>query len=388
MPIDDAAAEALLLELVSTPSVSGQEHAAVDVFVRHAAKLGLRAWIDEAGNAVAERGAPGAAVQVFLLGHIDTVPGEIPVRVEARVLHGRGSVDAKGPLAAMVMAAAVAALPDGVRITVAGAVGEETPVSPGARHLASVHRPAACIVGEPSGWDGVTLGYKGRLIVDAACERAGAHSAGPSGSACDALLGWWADVCHDVETMNAGRERVFERVQAGVRSMGSDDDGLRQRAMLRAGFRLPPGVDPTALEQRVRQLGERHAVEAVCSGHERAVSSDRNDAAARAVSAGIRAEGGRPRPKHKTGTSDLNVVAPVWRCPIVAYGPGDSTLDHTLGERRWLDEFALSVRVLTRAIETLARELVAPCRAGDHAGDAVPHDHDRWRESTSGSRVT
>lgn len=372
MSIDGATAEAVLLELVSTPSVSGHEQAAVEVFVRHADRLGLRAWIDEVGNAVAERGDACSPVQVLLLGHIDTVPGEIPVRVEAGVLHGRGSVDAKGPLATMLIAAASAVLPEGVRVTVVGAVGEETPASPGARHLAGLHRPAACIVGEPSGWDGVTLGYKGRLIVDAACERSGSHSAGPAGSACDAILGWWAEVCRDADAMNAGRERMFERVQAGVRSITSDDDGLRQRAVLRAGFRLPPGVDPWSMEQRVRELCGLHGVHAAFSGHERAVASDRADAAARAVSAGIRAEGGRPRPKHKTGTADFNVVAPVWRCPIVAYGPGDSSLDHTPVEQMCLEEFAASVRVLTRAIELLASELVED-RSAQAAGSSMDH---------------
>ena len=52
-----------------------------------------------------------------------------------------------------------------------------------------------------------------------------------------------------------------------------------------------------------------------------------------------------------------DVVAPVWRCPIAAYGPGDSALDHTPEERLGLDEFLVSVRVLAEAIPALAREL-------------------------------
>ena len=43
----------------------------------------------------------------------------------------------------------------------------------------------------------------------------------------------------------------------------------------------------------------------------------------------IRREDGNPRFKLKTGTSDMNVVGPVWDCPMLAYGPGDSSLDHT-----------------------------------------------------------
>jgi len=156
-----------LVELVATPSVSGSERAASEIFVRRAAQLGFESHIDEVNNAIASRGPTDAPVHLMLLGHIDTVPGDIPVRIENGVLHGRGSVDAKGPLAAFLCAAAQVELPDGVQITVAGAVGEESATSPGARHLLDQHRPSACIIGEPSGWDGVTLGYNGRLLATA-----------------------------------------------------------------------------------------------------------------------------------------------------------------------------------------------------------------------------
>ncbi len=64
----------------------------------------------------------------------------------------------------------------------------------------------------------------------------------------------------------------------------------------------------------------------------------------------IRQAGLTPSFKLKTGTSDMNVVGPVWRCPIVAYGPGDSTLDHTPEERVDLDDYLLAVRVLTHVL--------------------------------------
>ena len=68
-----------------------------------------RAFVDEAGNAVGELGDPSASRTIVLLGHIDTVPGNIPVRIEPRRATcsiGRGSVDAKGPLATFVAGAA------------------------------------------------------------------------------------------------------------------------------------------------------------------------------------------------------------------------------------------------------------------------------------------
>src|SRR5207245_10135239 len=126
-------------------------------------------------NAVGETGeGPG---HVARLGHSDTVPGEIPVSIEGDELVGRGAVDAKGPLAAFI-AAATQPIP-GVRVTVVGAVEEESPSSKGARHRATLAAPDWCVIGEPSGWDAVTVGDKGRLRLDVAIPRDGAHDAPP-----------------------------------------------------------------------------------------------------------------------------------------------------------------------------------------------------------------
>jgi len=346
-----------LVDLVSTPSVSGTERAATEVFVHHALQRSMAAEIDEAGNALAHRGPADAPVHIMLLGHIDTVPGDIPVRIADGVLHGRGSVDAKGPLAAMLCAAARADLPEGVRLTVAGAVGEETAGSPGARFLRTQHRPHACIIGEPSGWDGVTLGYKGRLLATATAELPAAHTAADEPSAGDLACAWWQDVLAHVAGHNQDRSGVFESIQATVQSMSSTTDGMTSRASLTAGFRLPPGVSPDDLARQLRTLApDRVGVK--CSGSELAYVTDRSDPVVRCLSNAIRESGARPRPKRKTGTADLNVVGPVWGCPIAAYGPGDSALDHTPHERLALGEFDRSVGVLCRALTALGSELL------------------------------
>ena len=62
----------------------------------------------------------------------------------------------------------------------------------------------------------------------------------------------------------------------------------------------------------------------------------------------------RPRFVSKSGTSDMNVVAPVWQCPIVAYGPGDSNLDHTPNEHVGLDEYWQAILILESALRRLA----------------------------------
>lgn len=383
----DARAVEMLVELVRTRSASGDERAAVECFVCHAGELGFEAEIDGAGSGIATRrvggvaeGASARQIEIILLGHIDTVPGEIDVRLEANesgamVLHGRGSVDAKGPLAAMLVAASRATLPPGTTLRVCAAVGEETPHSVGARQIARRYRPDACIIGEPSGWDGVTLGYKGRLVVRLEVARDSHHSAGPEASAADVAHGLWSRVIAMIATLNEMPERggatgdasprVFDTIQASLRSMQSGSDGLCDRAVLVGGFRLPRSMGPEELEARIRALiGDEGGLTLACEGHERAHAVDRNDAVVRALSGAIRRAGATPRPKRKTGTADLNVVAPIWGCPIAAYGPGDSSLDHTPREHLVIDEYLRSIGVLTRAIETLALELLSDTDAG------------------------
>jgi len=78
----------------------------------------------------------------------------------------------------------------------------------------------------------------------------------------------------------------------------------------------------------------------------------------RSLQGAIRQETGRQaRFSVKTGTCDMNVVGPAWQCPMVAYGPGDSLLDHTPDESISLTEFHASTRILTRALQTLSATL-------------------------------
>ena len=68
----------------------------------------------------------------------------------------------------------------------------------------------------------------------------------------------------------------------------------------------------------------------------------------------IRAMDAEPRFVVKTGTSDMNIVGPAWpEMPIIAYGPGDSSLDHTPSEHLSLTEYHGAIAVLTEVLGTL-----------------------------------
>jgi LysW-gamma-L-lysine carboxypeptidase len=98
-------------------------------------------------------------------------------------------------------------------------------------------------------------------------------------------------------------------------------------------------------------MGEwRDGAEVTFPYSEQPFRAQKNTPVVRALLRAIRAAGGRPRFKLKTGTSDMNVVGPAWGCPIVAYGPGDSSLDHTPDEHIAVDEFRRAVDVLAQAL--------------------------------------
>jgi LysW-gamma-L-lysine carboxypeptidase len=341
-----------LRELVSIPSLSGQEEAAAAFLVSAMTSLGLDANIDQAGNVVGSReclDADGRVTkEIMLLGHMDTVPGAIAVRMENGNLYGRGSVDAKGPLATFVIAAARAELVPGTRLVVAGAVEEESATSKGARHLATRYQPDTCIIGEPSGWDGVTLGYKGRLLLDYALQQPMGHSAGREQGVAETAVAWWNDIEEVIMDFNRGHERLFDQLLPSLRQIHTNSDGLTNSAIIKAGIRLPPDFDVRNFTALATRLAGQASLR--CYAYEAAYQSNRRTSLARAFNRALRQAGVRPRFKLKTGTSDMNVVAPLWNCPILAYGPGDSSLDHTPNEHINIDEYLHAIEVLQEVL--------------------------------------
>ena len=331
-------ARALLREVVETPSVSGSEAAVAERLQAFFAAHDREVWIDDTGNLRAP-----ADDAVLLTSHMDTVPGEIPVHVEEDVLWGRGSVDAKGPLVAM----AVAAVQAGVSFV--GVVEEETS-SAGARALvADREAPDALINGEPSGWASITLGYRGMVRGKYTEETAVGHTSRPEPNALQRAMSWWNAVEAAFEDPEAP---VVDQVTPKPIEMwgGQAADGFAVEASIDAQFRVPPGSSVAAVKGTVAELGDGEV--AWSDAIEPVMAAPRNPVAA-ALRRGIRSLDGDPSHLRKTGTSDMNVFAETWDVPMATYGPGDSSLDHTPEEHLDLGDFDRAVAVLTAAAEGL-----------------------------------
>jgi len=341
-----------LAELVRRYSPSGQEAGAVGYLVTRMAELSFtKAFADEAGNAVGVMG--GGPRQIILLGHIDTVPGEIPVRQEDNILYGRGTVDAKGPLSAFVDAVAAVGAVEGWQFVVIGAVGEEQD-SPGAQYIAPRYQPELAIIGEPSGWDRVTLGYKGSAWAELTVRSPMAHTAGQGESACETAVKIWLAIQEWASAYNAGRERYFDQVTPTLRGMASGEGNFESWATMRVGARLPLDLPPRDWYAALREIQPGMELEETGFAIP-AYRSDKTNPLVRAFLSGIRTIQGQPGFVLKTGTADINIVGPVWGCPAVAYGPGDSSLDHTPNEHIDIAEYCRAVEVLKAVLRKLSR---------------------------------
>jgi LysW-gamma-L-lysine carboxypeptidase len=339
-----------LFGLVSHYSPSGHERPAVEWLVDRMNTAGFTAAsIDSVGNAVGILGT--GPKQIVLLGHIDTVPGEIPVRIEDGLFYGRGSVDAKAPLACFFDAVAAVGEQPGWQFVVIGAVEEERN-SEGARHIAPLYNPDFAIIGEPNRWDRVSLGYKGSAWADITVRSEQFHSAHAGESACETAVGHWQKITAFADGFNADRPKAFEKVLPTLRGMQSGADGFEQWARLSVGARLPLDLPPDAWYEKLAEITAGATVERQGFAVP-AWACEKNSFLVRALLFGIRANGGAPSFVYKTGTADLNIVAPIWRCPSVVYGPGDSALDHTPNEHIALEEYAQAVASLTAALKTL-----------------------------------
>jgi LysW-gamma-L-lysine carboxypeptidase len=346
--MNDTEAIELLEAMVRTHSLSGDEGRLASFLVETMRGAGFESFVDEAGNAVGSVGI--GSPNIILLGHMDTVPGEIPVRVEDGRLYGRGTVDAKGPLAAFIAATARlrsshSATP---RITIIGCVEEEAPSSRGARHVVTRYRPDLCIVGEPSGWESMTLGYKGFLRATLRLEQDAGHSAHARPLVAERACRVWMRISEGAQFFNGTRERLFDQVLPALVRIESGTDGRIDWAELQTNLRLPPGLPPESARVLLSEWATECHVNVL--GELPAWKGARTTLLHRAVARAIRRQGGEVRYLHKTGTADLNIVAPAWGCPALAYGPGDAALDHTPNEYIELEEYLRGIRVLEDAL--------------------------------------
>lgn len=339
-----------LLGLVNHFSPTGNEEAAVKWLVQRMNTIGYtKSYVDDVGNAIGIMGQ--GTRQIILLGHIDTVKGEIPVEISGDILYGRGTADAKASLAVFVEAVRNIGVKKGWEIIVIGAIDEEGD-SKGARSLVSKYSPEFAVGGEPNNWDRIAIGYKGISKVTISTMKSLTHTARASPSTCETAIQLWNVILGFTNEYNLTQAKAFNQLQPSLLKWDSGDDGFTEWANLYISTRIPPNFSPEQWVQTLVDLLPNAKIKPI--GYAvKAFVSDKNNLLVRSFLHGIRNQNGTPKFVFKTGTSDINTVAPYWKCPAIVYGPGDSALDHTPEEAVSVSEYLKSIQVFEDSINYL-----------------------------------
>jgi acetylornithine deacetylase len=306
----------LTRQLVDIESISGHEAPVADFVLAHLGKLaassgGRAERMEVAGdrfNVLACWGKP----LVTLSTHLDTVPPFYPSREDAGTVRGRGSCDAKGILAAMVVAAEKLAR-EGVKdFGLLFVVGEERD-SAGAAAAARSPRGSRFLVnGEPT-QNQLAVASKGALRFEVAARGKTAHSAYPElgESAIDALL----DALAAIRRVPLPEDPILGRCTMNIGTLqgGRAPNVVADEARAELLVRLVG--DPAPLrESFAAAVGRRAGLrEVLCIP---AMTFERLEGLATTV---------------VSFTTDIPVLSPAWGKPLLI-GPGSIHCAHTADE--------------------------------------------------------
>jgi LysW-gamma-L-lysine carboxypeptidase len=350
----------LLVKMLEIYSPSEKEEEISNFLVKEMENLGFHAWKDEVGNVIGEIGQ--GEISVLLCGHMDTVPGYIPVRIENNKIYGRGAVDAKAPLAAMIVASSALAKKGlSNRILVVGVVEEEG-TSRGIKHFIKKGVPSDyAIFGEPSGVENIIIGYKGSLHFRIVCETETGHSSAPwlFENAVEKAFEIWGTI----QNLHLPQEKLESRFYSITSCLtkiagGEEASIVPAKCDIHVDIRIPPQLTTQEVcdevQKMIRQYQIAHPkvkVEVKVEDRSEPVEIDSRSPIVRALSWSIRKVRHKPATLlRKTGTGDMNVLTRSMQIPVVTYGPGNSHLDHTPNENIDIQEYLDSIQVYQETV--------------------------------------
>jgi len=320
-------------------------------------------------NLFAIRPGPAGSRHFAFAGHLDVVPpGEgwasDPFEPQERgeLLHGRGAVDMKGAIAAMV--AAVAEVP-----TEAGTISfiitgdEEGPALHGTRALIDYmaeagHQPDLCLVGEPTSvnrlGDMVKIGRRGSVNIFITVEGTQGHVAYPhlADNPLPRLVAILAEL--DALTLDTGT-KWFQPSNLEITEITAPNRAhnvIPAKGEARISIRFNDLHTGKSLSDRVCAIAEKHGGKArpIISGEPFLTEPG---AFSRLVSAAVEAETGiAPELSTTGGTSDARFLRAV--CPVIEFGLCNATM-HKRDEAVAIPDLAALARIYAR----IARDALA-----------------------------
>lgn len=313
-------------------------------------------------NLFAIRRGPEGSRHFAFAGHLDVVPpgdnwtsDPFEPTERGELLYGRGAVDMKSAIAAMV--AAVAQVPDEagtISFIITG--DEEGPALHGTRALidwmeAEGIRPDLCLVGEPTSVDRLgdmmKIGRRGSVNIWLSVEGQQGHVAYPhlADNPIPRLVAMLAEL--DALTLDTGTKWFqasnleITDIEVGNRA----HNVIPAAAKARISIRFNDLHSGASLSERVGAIAERHGGTAlpIVSGEPFLTEPG---AFSNAVAAAIEAETGiRPEQSTSGGTSDARFLRAV--CPVIEFGLCNATM-HKRDEAVALADLDVLARIYAR----------------------------------------
>ncbi len=371
-------AVAFAQDLIRIPGLSGDEEAVASRVLKEMTDLGMtNVRRDQVGNVIGVVRGAGSAPPILLNCHIDVVAEgdhadwDFPPfggEIQDGVLHGRGAMDIKGPLALQTHVAASLKDIAAGDIIVAHTVYEERG-GWGMAHLLENGEvdPAAVIVGESTHGD-VAIGHRGRGEVEVVLRGLAGHASAPDrarnpldlapaaitalralsqGLPSDPILGPSTAVVTSIEVRPESRNVIPDEVLLVLdwRVLpGDTEESLTRRVRTVLSEHLPK--PPEGLSFDVRMARQEQSSYTGLSQRRQLFTPgflmDPSDpvavAAARAV--GKRDGAGDATLRPWTFATDGGWSCGIHGIPTVGFAPGEERFAHTNRERLDLDEAA------------------------------------------------
>ncbi|MDF2637442.1 MAG: succinyl-diaminopimelate desuccinylase [Novosphingobium lindaniclasticum] len=364
---------ALAEALLACPSITPATGAVFDCLEGQLAPLGFAVHRFLSGeapdgpveNLFAIRKGPEGARHFAFAGHLDVVPpGEgwssAPFAPEVRgeLLYGRGAVDMKGSIAAMVAAAAQIPVEAGtISFIITG--DEEGPARFGTLalidHMRAVGEiPDLCLVGEPTSvhrlGDMMKIGRRGSVNVWLEVEGVQGHVAYPhlADNPVPKLVAMLAEL--DALVLDEGTD-WFQASNLEVTDLTVGNPAtnvIPARASARISIRFNDLHTGESLSQRVSEIAERHGGTArpVISGE---AFLTEPGAFSTMLADAIRAETGvEPELSTSGGTSDARFLKDL--SPVIEFGLSNATM-HKRDEAVAIPDLDMLVRIYRRVTE-------------------------------------
>jgi [amino group carrier protein]-lysine/ornithine hydrolase len=350
----------LALRTLAAYSPSGEELGVAHLIESELVLRGFNPRVDAAGNVLCEYGAGNTTL--LLCGHMDTVPGELPIRNENSELFGRGACDAKGALLSLLYAFEDLAVSKiNARMIFAAVTGEEQTSVGLAELINNRIRSDFAIFGEPGGVSRITVGYRGHINLALEVITPEVHASAPklTRNAAEVMFELYNSIKQELDAV---KNESTEMISASLTEIqgGSAHNVIPGRVEATIDVRIPVGFSNElamnkikATTEACRQANPEARITTVFKDSTEPYRVKLDSPLVRAMTRSILKTGAKPSMVTKSGTGDMNTYALTFGIDSVTYGPGDAKLSHTSEEHVSFKEILACSEIVVSAAKEL-----------------------------------